>query len=34
MVCKGNELTYAEVLVVDPAFGLSEREYLNYDFGD
>lgn len=34
MVYKLYELTYDEVKVVDPAFGLGEQEYLNYDFGD
>ncbi|MFY8186359.1 MAG: Eco57I restriction-modification methylase domain-containing protein [Flavobacterium sp.] len=32
MVYKLYELTYEEVLVVEPGFSLSEAEYLNYDF--
>lgn len=32
MVYKLYELTYAEVLVVEPAFGLSEQEYNNYKY--
>ena len=32
MVYKLYELTYEEVLVVEPEFSLSEAEYLNYDF--
>jgi hypothetical protein len=34
MVYKLYELTYNEVLVVEPGFSLSEAAYLNYDLSD